>query len=112
MTFMKRFLTAVLIIQIATAPAVDTKNCFVRKNSDSNDIPPTRYIFFNKKKNNTLKSEAITKRIEPRTYKKPGTYGANNIIANRTEKSLFVTELPPTPERPLYPENPDMKANY
>lgn len=80
MTFMKRFLTTILIILLATAPAIDNKNCFAYKKDASREG-----CFFHN--------------IETMTY------GTHNIMANRTEESLFVTELPPTPERPLYPED-------
>lgn len=77
---MKKFLTTILIILLATAPAIDDKNCFACKKDASE-----KGCFFHS--------------IEQKTY------GANNIIANRTERSLVGTELPPTPEKPLYPED-------
>ena len=104
---MKRFLTTILTILLATTPAIDNKNCFACKNSDSDDIPSTRYIFFNKKKNNGSKRESTIRCIEPRTYE------TNNIIANRTEKSLVTIEFPPTPQNPLYPKKYNIKKlNY
>ena len=81
---MKRFLTTTLTILLATASTIDDKNYFAYNKGASE-----KGCFFDC--------------IEPMTY------GTNNIMANRTMESSVATELPPTPERPLYPKKYNIK---
>ena len=109
------------IILLTATLTINNKNCFADKSSNKNlsksssktlsrsssknNMPTAQYTFTNKKESDSPKTNAIAKRTESRAY------GANNTIANNTEKSPPIKN-PPRPKEPLYPENPNAKANH